>query len=206
MTSSNLRADSQTVLVADASVVINLNATLCAAEILRALSVRLVVTDNACVELSAGARNGHRDAEALEILFGLGLAHQVTLLDAGLKVYESLIDGTTLATLDDGEAATIGYAVQTGSAALIDERKARSICANSFPALVVVSTVDLLLHDHVVAKLGSARQAEALMNALTGARMRVPPEHLTAVTKMIGTERAAMCFSLPLSARRSSDR
>ena len=81
-------------------------------------------------------------------------------------------------------------------------RKARSLCASSFPGLVVACTAELLMHDAIAAALGTQGQAEALTNALNGARMRVPPEHLAKLIIMIGPERAALCTSLPKTTRK----
>ena len=201
MSSSKFRIDPEAVLVADASVVINLNATACASEIIRALPNRFVVTDNAFAELEDGTRNGHDDAQQLWALIDAGLAQLVRPGPAGSTVYESLVTGSTLRTLDDGEAATISYAQETAGIALIDERKARSLCAGRFPGLRVASTVDLLIHETVALALGPQGQIDALVNALTRARMRVPTEQLTIVKKLIGAERAASCMSLPKVAR-----
>ena len=118
-----------------------------------------------------------------------------------MSIYELLIDGSTLRTLDDGELATIAYAKETGGIALIDERKARTLCAKSFPGLVVVCTAELLMHDAVAGALGARGQADALANAILGARMRVPQEHLARVAAIIGSERAALCASLPRTVR-----
>jgi predicted nucleic acid-binding protein len=103
--------------------------------------------------------------------------------------------------LDDGEAATIGYACEIGGIALTDERKARSICASDFPDLVVASTVDLLTHDTVRNVLGHQGHIDAIMKALRNARMRVPPHQVGMVVEIIGEETAATCNSLSKAMR-----
>jgi predicted nucleic acid-binding protein len=197
MSSSSFLTNPRASLIADASVVINLNATARAAEIIKAVPNPFIVTDNACAELEAGIRNGHRDHAHLLELIDAGVVRRASLGNAVTIVYESLIDGSTLRTLDDGEAATIAHAQEIGGVALIDERKARTLCTASFPLLQIASTVELLMHDAVAGAIGADGQVEALMNALTNARMRVPAEHIGKLTAIIGAERAASCFSLP---------
>jgi predicted nucleic acid-binding protein len=204
MSSSSFPSNPRASLVADASVVINLNATACAADIIKALPNPFVVTENACAELEAGIRNGHRDyGHLLELIDG-GHVRRARLGAAAMPVYEALIDGSTLRTLDDGEAATIAYAHEIGAAVVIDERKARKLCLTSFPGLLLVSTAELLMHSSVTAALGPLGQSEALSFALRHGRMRVPPEHVARVTTMLGPERSAQCASLPRIARKAS--
>ncbi len=202
MSSSNFPTDPRVTLIGDASVVINLIATRHASEILGALPNPFVVTENACTELEDGTRKGHDDHEQLAGLIAAGLAKRVMLSASALTVYESLIDGSAVRTLDDGEAATIAYAHQTSGVALIDERKARSLSAASFPRLIVISTAELLMHSAVSASLGRQGQADAIFNALMIGRMRVPIEHIPQLTRIIGDERAAQCSSLPKAWRK----
>jgi len=201
MSSSNFLTDLQPVLVADASFIINLNATARASEIIKAIPSPIVITDNAYVELVNGARNGHGDAKQLQGLLSIGLIQRVGLSAVGNSIYEGLVEGSALRTLDDGEAATIGYAHEVGGVAVIDERKARRLCSEDFPHLRVVSTIDLLMLDAVGEALGDDGKIEAIVNALSTARMRIPPEHLRRVVTLIGEERAAACTSLPRAAR-----
>lgn len=201
MSSSSFSLEAASILVADASVVINLNATGCALEIIRAQPSLMVVTDNAFAELARGSCNGHGDGEKLQGLIDARAVRLVTLDGNGSRIYELLVEGAAMRTLDDGEAATIGYAHQVGGIAMIDERKARTICAREFPHLVLASTVDLLVHEHIERVLGKRGQAEAIVNALCGARMRVPPHQIEAVVGLIGSEAAAGCHSLPRSVR-----
>src|SRR5271157_3391931 len=144
MSSSSFLTNPRASLVADASVVINLNATARAAEIIKAVANPFFVTENALAELYAGSQKGHRDHEKLLELIDAGLVRRASLGNPGMSVYESLIDGSTVQTLDDGEAATIAHAQEISGVALIDERKARTLCANSFPKLIVACTVELL--------------------------------------------------------------
>ena len=204
MSSSNFPIKPHTVLVADASVVINLNATGRAHDIITALPMRYAVTENARGELAGGARNGHHDAEKLQTLLDGGFVDLVRLGDTGNSVYEFLVEGSALRTLDDGEAATIGYAYEVGGVAMIDERKARRLCADRFPELQIVSTVDLLLHEIVAGALGRQGQIDAVVNALQLARMRVPRDQLNRIVTLIGDQRAAVCRSLPKVARAAS--
>jgi predicted nucleic acid-binding protein len=197
MNSSSFLLSPGVALVADASVIININGTGHAADIIKAMPHPFTVTENACVELEVGSTRGHHDYARLLELIDAGVVRRVSLGAAGMKVYESLIDGSTLRTLDDGEAATIAYAHEVSGIALIDERKARSLCADSFPNLDIVPTVELLMHDVVAAALGVERQADAVANALMKARMQVPREHAERVRALIGPERAAQCSSLP---------
>src|SRR5262249_11004285 len=68
MSSSSFPINADTILVADASVVINLNATGRARDIIQAQPGSLVVTENAFAELSAGAKKGHDDHAQLQAL------------------------------------------------------------------------------------------------------------------------------------------
>lgn len=109
MSSSSFLTDPRVKLVADASVIINLNATARTVEIIKAAPNPFVVTENACAELEIGARNGHDDYRKLTELIDAGLIQRVRLGAADAPIYESLIDGSAARTLDDGEAATIAY-------------------------------------------------------------------------------------------------
>ena len=201
MSSSHFLPDPQSVLGTDASVVINLNATGYARAIITAFPNKWAVTANALAELVSGTRNGHDDARALQMLIDAGVVDLVGLGDIGGRVYETLIDGTALRTLDDGEAATIGYAHEVGGIALIDERKAMNLCAHMFPDLLVVPTVRLLMHESVVRALGEQAHVDAITSALQKARMRVPPDQISRVVAIIGEKSATLCMSLPKSAR-----
>src|SRR5688572_30708230 len=103
--------DPATFLVADTSAVINLNATGCAMDIIRALPNRIVVVDVVAGELDTGRSRGRRDADLLNDLIAAGIVAQVSLGENGEQVFEQLVVGPAAMTLDDGEAATIGYAV-----------------------------------------------------------------------------------------------
>jgi predicted nucleic acid-binding protein len=184
-------------LTADASAVINLNATRVAPEILGALPHPVIITENAWQELENGAAKGYEDAKRLAELTRLGLVSREPVGSLGLQVYEELITGTTLGSLDDGEAATIAYAVEVQGIALIDEAKAIRLCKANFPTLELVSTVELLLHPRIADCLGSDRHAQAMLNALRDARMSVPKQLLQQVVRLIGLEAAQTCPCLP---------
>jgi hypothetical protein len=71
--------DSKATAVIDASTAINLNATGCAGEILRALPNRIVITDVVLGELKECRLSGRRDAELVAELVQTGLIAIVPL-------------------------------------------------------------------------------------------------------------------------------
>ena len=188
-------------VVADTSVIINLNASGCAEAILDALPNRFLVVLEVRLELEEDQRTGRNDATALNALVASGQVEIAQLGDSDIQHFSDLVTGPAAQTLDDGEAATVAYALEHGAVALIDERKANRICTERFPALVTGSTVDLLAQGNVQAALGHDRLAEAVFHALRHGRMRVLPHHVPWVVDLIGQTRAARCPSLPRSVR-----
>ena len=201
MRSPAFSADPGIPLVADASTIINLIATGCAPSIFRAVPNRMVVTEVIPVELNSGRARGRKDAGRLQELVSGGHLEVVRLGDVGWRHFEDLVTGPSTETLDDGEAATIAYAVERGATAILDERKATRICNVRFPRLRLASTVDILLHANVRDALGEQGLGDALFAALREARMMVFPHHREEVVRSIGRERAALCPSLPRSLR-----
>lgn len=197
MSSSRLFADPRAVIVADASAAINLNGTGVALDVIRAVLHPMVVTTEAVAELERGRMRGHEDADKLAALVDQEAVRIVSLGEVAAKIYEQLVSGPALETLDDGEAATIACALEIGGLVLIDERKALNICASRFPSLEVVSTTEVLLHPMIERALGSDARADALFGALRDARMRVPTDLIEAVVNAVGSERACQCTSLP---------
>src|SRR6266851_7398523 len=172
--------------IVDASTVINLNGTGCAAAILVAIPNRIIVMDAVVDELRMDNRSSRDDAKLLASLIADGLLSEVAIEALKGDHFERLVLGNTADTLDDGEAATIACAVEMRAVAMIDERKAKRICRARYPGLVVASTVDILALDWVANALGDERLAEAAYKALSAARMRVLPEHIDWVVNLIG--------------------
>jgi predicted nucleic acid-binding protein len=193
--------DSSVKLVLDTSTAINLNATGCAALILGALPFETILTDIAYGELQEDSRNGRRDGELIEGLVSAGLCRIASINEADELLFGNLVIGPGTDTLDDGEASTIAHAVNQNAVAVLDERKARRICAERYVTLRIASTVDLLCHDSVANVLGRSSLADAVFATLMNARMRVLPGHWDWVVDLIGSERAKVCLSLPLHAR-----
>lgn len=193
--------DPAALLVADASAVINLNATGCAADILKALPNPVAVTDVVPGELETGRSRGRRNADMLQELVTAGLISIVPLNDAAARHFEQLVVGSAATTLDDGEAATIAYTVANGGIPIIDERKANRICVERYPSLCAACSTDIFMHQNVIKEIGHVRLAQAVLNALQTARMRVVPNHMKWVLDLIGIEQAVLCPSLPSSVR-----
>lgn len=196
MGSPTCLTDPAALLVLDASVAINLTASGYAADILRALPNRKIVVDVVSAELADGRRRGRQHADMLDKLVSDGLIDVVAVPASAEPLYESLVIGGAAQTLDDGEAATIAYAVGTGAIAFIDERKAIRICREKFPGLLLGCTVDLVCHPDVEAAIRRSTLAQAVLNALRNARMRVLPQHVQWVVELIGQDEAAQCTSL----------
>ena len=198
--------DREAPVVADTSVLINLNATRYAETILEALPNPFFAASEVILELKGGDEAGRDDAAAVDAWMASGRLRVVRLGGVGLQHFGGLVAGPAAETLDDGEAATIAYALQLEPHAmpLIDERKANRICGERFAGLVRGSTVDVLAQDDVQAILGRVRLAEAVFNALHDGRMRVLPHYLKWVVDLIGLERAKQCRSLPGSIRQVS--
>ena len=194
-------SDPEALLVADASVAINLNASGYSEAILDALPNPFVVVEEVVLELENGRRFGRSDADALMALVHTGRTNVVQLGEAGMAKFANLVSGSSAQTLDDGEAATIACALERGGTALIDERKANRICADRYSKLPMGSSVDLFLHERTRAALGTEDLADAVFNALFNGRMRVHERHREWVLNLIGHKRAAKCKSLPWSLR-----
>ena len=188
-------------LVADASVVINLNASGCAEKVLAALQRHVKVVDIVPGELKQGQHRQRQDAVLLEKLAASGHVEIVSLDDDGERYFEQLVVGPAQMTLDDGEAATIAYAAAHGAVAVIDEAKAKRICGQLLPELRMACSVDIFIHHTVQDALGDNGLANAVFNALYYGRMRVFPQHLDWVVGLIGRERAGLCASLPKHVR-----
>ena len=192
--------DLATPIVADASVVINLIASGFAATILGALAVPLRVPSEVQAEIERGRSSGRNDADELAGLVAAGKVTIVELGTEGTRCFSTLVAGTAKDTLDDGEAATIAYAMESDATVLIDEKKATRICTERFSHLTVGSTVDLVGCPAVQAELDEDL-ANAIFKMLSVGRMRVLPQHLDWVVAQIGPDRAAQCLSLPASYR-----
>lgn len=188
-------------LALDASVVINLNACGCARAILSAFRNPIIVIDVVETEIGRGNRQKRQDKLALDSMVADGVIRIASLDEDAMQTFESLVIGPAISTLDDGEAATIAYAVHTGSVAVVDERKATALSQSRFPDLVTMSTMDLFANAAVRSQLGHDLLKEAIFMALVHGRMQVPKIHLDWVLGLIGQEKATQCLSLPSYAR-----
>ena len=165
------------------------------------MTANFAITKSALDELNSGREKGRLTSDVVADLIERNLVREVGLSAHEEAVFLDLVAGPTGLTLDDGEAATIAFALSSGSVALIDERKATGLCRERYPALDVMSTTDLLLAEPTALALQQNALAECLFMALSVARMRVPHQHLARVCELLGVERRRQCRSLPAAWR-----
>lgn len=197
----NCLDDTSICAVADASIIINLNSSGSAKTILAALPRRLQVTSIVEQELSDGVAVGRETSSVLRGWISTGLIEVMPLGEHGMNHFSALVAGHTIDTLDDGESATIAYALESNGIALIDERKANRICQEIFPKLIVGSSLDVFRHANVQKVLGKKDLSDTVFRALSEGHMRVLPHHLNWTAECIGNDRAKKCLSLPASFR-----
>lgn len=183
-------------LILDASVVINLVASAHGNAVLRALGNNCFVTENVLTELSRGNAKHKENATALLEMLTRGHLVAVELHADGYEVFEELVGGEACHTLDDGEAATIAHALAVAGVAVIDERKATTICGANYGHLRLASTVDLFSHPNVATCLSAEALKVCVLNALNNARMSVSSSQAEWVVSLIGEEQAQQCRSL----------
>ena len=94
--------DPTVAVVADTSVVINLNATGFAQAILDALPNPFVVVEEVAIELEGGRRNGRKATDGLNALIAAGQVEIVRLGSDGMLHFGGLVSGPAADTLDDG--------------------------------------------------------------------------------------------------------
>ncbi|MFZ6746013.1 hypothetical protein ACO0LC_22535 [Undibacterium sp. JH2W] len=201
MTFSNYLTDQGSVLVLDASVVINLLATGQSDAILKSLNVPLLVTDSVVRELEQGATEGRQEFGLLTKAINDQILKLERLEGTALRTFFELVSGDASNSLGDGEAATLALADGYGFIAAIDEKKATRIAAERFCALKLVTTIDILAHERVQAALGDEKLAEATFDALRFARMQVRDCQFDWVVNIIGDAKVQACPSLRRHAR-----
>lgn len=141
---------------------------------------------------------------AIAELIDAGLVREVSLGRTEEAVFFDLVAGPAGQTLDDGEAATIAFALSANAIALIDERKATTLCARLYPNLRVLSTVDLLLSPLIKDAFDRDWLGECLFKALSIARMRVPDHHRSELCNLLGPAQLRECKSLPTAWRNTT--
>lgn len=192
-------------LIADASVWINLAASGHLEDVLGALCIPVGIARIALSELERGQARGYDTFAQVDHLVQTGLITALNLEEIDEPLFLELISGGTADTLDDGEAATLALSVRLKAEVAIDERKATALASRRFASLVVRSTTDLMFETLPHEEGDGGLLADALFNALQGARMRVPVSLQRRVADMLGPDRLKQCPSLPASLRNGID-
>ena len=185
-------------LVIDASVLINLLGSGAAEEVLTSLPQEVLIEHRAFSEVVRDPSRNLPAQNQRDLLVQRRHLQVRELEGAAIECFLELVvhpDG-----LDDGEAATIACAHDLGAVAVLDERKARRIIRERFPALAIMSTAGLFGRLLEQQRMSAERVRGLLLAALQRARMSVPPEDIDWVIELLGVELAEQCPSIRRSA------
>lgn len=185
-------------LVLDASCAINFLGTGVAELVIGAVPSTVLIEKHAFMEVRRHPIEGRDHTAELCSLQSKGLLNIVSLSEADNRIFRDSGETSLDLELDDGEAATIAYAVSEGlsTVPVIDERKATRLFKKRWPDLPIIDTVTLfqMLVQHKW--LSPSEVRNALYSALLHARMQVAPSMRPWVVGVIGKKRADECPSL----------
>lgn len=159
-------------LVLDTSVAINLLGTTRGADILRIIPTGCVMEARAAKEVTRHPRGVSHPKGALGQLLDTVVLDVVTMDPAtDYPLFVQLAGAPPPDGLDDGEAASLTWAVNHLGVLVVDEAKARRISKRDFPKLEIRSSIDLFRD--WARSVTAAELSAALREARANARMRV---------------------------------
>lgn len=170
--------------VLDASVIINLLGTGEPVEVLRALGHKCLVEQRTLREIRRHPVPDFRIEPVLDDLRNLDLLEEVRMTDEEYEVYLRYVSGPLEIRLDDGEGAALAVAPR-GACIVLDERKARSRAAADIRALVVVSSLRLLVTCAHRAGWPALRARQWVERATLNAQMGVPRDERALLTQVL---------------------
>ena len=188
----------RTKLPLDASVLINLVATSCCADILAALEEEPIVVRKVFDEVVRDPRSNESRPGLLQPFVDEGLVVIIEPDGAHLQLWLELAGAEPPDDLDDGEAATMAYAVLNQTDIALDDGKGIRVGKTRlFRDSTIHTTVDLLRRPAIERAIGTRRLTEAVHDALRFARMRVAnEEHAAWIVDTIGVNAAKECPSM----------
>jgi len=164
---------SETPLVLDTSVLINLIASNQIEAVAAALARPLLIEECVVIECCRDPRDGSDGRRLIATFADAGVLRVINLNEKETEQFIAFAGAPAPDDLGDGESATLACALERGYA-VIDERKATRIAARDFPELRLISSLDLLCSSNSFAKLGEDGVAQAVQSAIKIGRMRVP--------------------------------
>lgn len=191
-TQDHLEDSGCSLIVFDASAIINLIATGYIETILPALGLPCVIEGFVYNEV----RKSDDRIALIERLSQKGLLRRVDMEGEEADFFVELIFAKPKDALHDGEAATISIAKFRNGIPVIDERKARRIASEQEGALKICYTLDLIRLPRVQDVLGPKDSNIAVYNALQKARMQVPLSHEEWILSLLGSEQVKKCSSI----------
>ncbi len=181
-------------LAIDASVLINLLGCGAAEEILHALPQAVLIEQRALSEVLHDPSRRLPARDQRERLIERQLLQVRQLAGPGIERFLELVAAPH--ELDDGEAATIAWAIDLNAVAVLDERKARRIVRECYPDLSLASTAGLFRTLLEQGRMDGSRVRGLLLAALQQARMSVPSDEIDWVMGVLGVEVAEQCPSI----------
>lgn len=192
-------------LVLDASALINLLGTGTAGEILAHLARPVLVEDVALAELTRHPLPDRDHKAEVATLLEAGLLTKDSMSQQALDIFHDLTSNDIAGGLDDGEAATIAFAVSDFGNAIpvIDEKKANRIFVERWATRTATDSVTVISQRTVIDGLQHDGYVDAIYSALFHARMRTPKTVRPWLENLLGSEHAAACPSLGIPTIRS---
>ncbi len=192
------------VFVLDASVIINFLGSGRPQEILESLDAQILIAEPVFREVSHDPSKRVSPQAWLREIEAKGLVQVIKLYGDALLAYFDLVSAPPPENLDDGEAATIAVAMESGAMPVLDEKRARRIFRSRYPGLPLASTAELFRRANDSGRISRNDSRMALFDALRIARMQVAPDMAEWVVNVIGVENAKQCPSLPRKFRGTS--
>lgn len=159
--------------VLDASAIINLLGCGDMPGVLRALGGACIVEERTLKEVRRHPVPGQNHGPVLDGLQQLGALKVERMTSVEYDVYLSLVQGSIVSRLDDGESAAIALASR-GYAVILDENKARGVVSRDYPNIPFCSTLRLLLTAGKRGPWPVERVQQLVLSARRHARMGVP--------------------------------
>lgn len=194
--SSSLTDDGQASIVADTSVLINLERSGIGKKIVQLIDNPFVVTEGVADEVGGKQGKFYESSRLfMEGLLAAKLLEVISLSDKEIEVSQRL---TRMENgLEEGEATTISVAKSRGYIPIIDEKRGREHAFNELGNIIVGRSMDVLLHRKVRSTIADSSIVEAVYLALRDAKMNISSNDLNFVIELIGKDRARNCVSLP---------